>query len=253
MEHRRVQSVRTPVKHVSITGFHVRNFAGCNVAIVGAIDAQVTKNKLSDGLVYGFLTVGSINTHFSGNVVVWTATNQLGFIGACMDNFHDVRISNNHVSGYLIAFCVQTSGADVRDNDASGNCIGVYVDPAVRGAMIHGNHIGPSPAYPKCAGPGSLGVYGIILTSTIESKVKRNVVKGQRNAGEAAGIAIIDEKCIEPSLACLILGNHAPPASGNVVVYNILRNNDVDLLLDTTGTNIVRDNKYSTSKPAKLP
>jgi nitrous oxidase accessory protein NosD len=129
----------------------------------------------------------------------------------------------------------------VRDNDANGNCIGVYVDPAVTGAVISGNRIGPSNS--KCAGPGSFGVYGIILDSAIKSKVEGNTITGQRNAGQGVGIAIVDEKCTEPSLACVILGNHAPPASGNVVAHNILRNNDINLLINTTGKNVVLDNK----------
>ena len=252
VEHRKVLSARDPVTGVSVTGFHVRGFFGCNLAVVGAKDTQVTKNRLSSGLVYGFLTAGSIDTRFSHNVVV--SADELGFIGVCMDNFRGVQVTDNHVSGYqFAAFCVQTPGADVRKNDASGNCFGVFVDPAIRGAMIRGNRIGPSS--PKCTGPGSLGVFGIVIDSAIDTRVEGNIVKGQQNAGEGVGIAIIDDKCpIDiPSLTCFILGNQAPIASGNVVVGNILRNNDIDLLLNTTGRNIVRNNKYSTSRPAKLP
>jgi nitrous oxidase accessory protein NosD len=238
-EHRKVQSAKDPVNGVSITGFQILNFLGSNIAVVGATNTQVTKNKLSEGLVYGFLSAGSINTQFSDNVVL--STTQLGFIGACHDNFQGAQVSNNQVSGYRIALCIQTSGADVRDNDANGNCIGVYVDPAVTGAVISGNRIGPSNS--KCAGPGSFGVYGIILDSAIKSKVEGNTITGQRNAGQGVGIAIVDEKCTEPSLACVILGNHAPPASGNVVAHNILRNNDINLLINTTGKNVVLDNK----------
>ena len=250
VEHRKVLSARDPVKGVSVTGFHVRGFFGFNIAVVGTKDTQVTNNRLSAGLVYGFLTAGSIDTRISHNVVV--SADKLGFIGVCMDNFRGVQATDNRVSGYqFAAFCVQTSGADVRNNDASGNCFGVFVDPAVRGAMIRGNHIGPSS--PKCTGPGSVGVFGITIDSAIDTRVEGNIVEGQRNAGEGVGIAIIDDKCDVLSLACVILGKQAPIASGNVVVGNILRNNDIDLLLNTTGRNIVSNNKYSTSRPAKLP
>lgn len=252
VEHRKVLSARDPVTGVSVTGFHVRGFFGCNVAVLGAKNAQVTNNRLSAGLVYGFLTAGSIDTRFSHNVVV--SVDKLGFIGVCMDNFRGVETTDNHVSGYnFAAFCVQTPGADVRNNDASGNCFSVFVDAAIRGAMIRGNHIGPSD--PKCTGPDSVGVFGIVLDSAIDSRVEGNTVEGQRNAGEGVGIAIIDEKCPTnvPTLACAILGGQAPIASGNVVVGNFLRHNDIDLLLGTAGTNTVRNNKYLTSKPAKLP
>ncbi|KAG7289812.1 hypothetical protein NEMBOFW57_006189 [Staphylotrichum longicolle] len=249
LEHRKVQSVRDTVEGVSIIGFDVRNFVGCNVAVVGATNTRVTENKLSEGPVYGFLTVGSINTRFADNKVA--STNEMGFIGACMDNFHGVDMLNNHVSGYQYGICVQTSGANVRGNDARNNCNSIFVDPDVHGAVISGNFIGPP--NPKCTGPGSVGVHGISLVSAIDSRVEGNTVEGQRNAGQGVGISIIDEKCIEPALSCVTLGNQAPPASGNVVVRNILRDNDIDLLLDTAGANTVSDNGQSAPNPIKLP
>jgi hypothetical protein len=239
LEHRKVQSVRDTVEGVSITGFEIRNFVGCNVAVVGATNTRVTENKLGEGSVYGFLTVGSVNTCFANNGVV--SSNELGFIGACMDDFHGVEMLDNHVSGYQYAICVQTSGAHVRGNDARNNCNSIFVDPGVRGAVISGNSIGPP--NPKCTGPGSVGVNGIVLDSAIESRVEGNTVEGQRNAGQGVGIAIIDDECIAPALSCIILGNQAPLASGNTVVGNILCNNDIDLLLDTAGTNIVENNE----------
>lgn len=247
VEHRKVLSVGDPVKRVSITGFHVRDFSGANIAVVGALDTRVTENKLTGGRRYGFVTAGSTNTRVSDNDV---SARKIRFIGICVDDFAGARVSDNSVSGYNVALCIQTNGAEVRDNEARANCIGVFVDPAIDGAKIRDNLIGAS--NPDCAtevpAAEAFGVFGIFLDSALNTKVQGNVVKGQKNDGSAAGIAIMDDPCIERSLACITLGNAAPAASGNVVVENILRRNDVDLTVKTKGSNVVKRNECSTPK-----
>jgi nitrous oxidase accessory protein NosD len=242
-EHRKVLSVGRPVEDVSITGFQVHGFSGENIAVVGAQDTRVTGNRLMDGPTYGFLTDGSNNTQVTGNTIV-SAT--LGFIGLCMDDVAGVHVSNNHISGYNIGLCVQTSGADVRNNDVSDCCIGAFVDPGIDGAKLRHNHIGAT--NPSCkTQPGFFGAYGIIIDGAVNTDIRHNRITNQTDSGVAdifsAGLAIFDEPAVTPVAI----------ASGNVVKQNTLLNNDLDLLVFTSGTsNVITRNKCSSSSPDGL-
>jgi parallel beta-helix repeat protein len=244
VEHRKVLSVGKPVEDVSISGFHVSNFSGFNIAVIGARNARVTENLLTDGEFYGFLTAGSINTQVTNNTLI--SSKKLGFIALCMDNLDGVHVSNNRISKYDIALCVQTASADVQHNKVSDNCMGIYVDPGIKGARVRYNHI--SATNPDCRElPPEIafGTYGIILDGAINTEVSSNLIEGQTNNGLAAGLAIFDQACSVPesSLSCSILRRKVE-ASGNVVIHNILRHNDVDLLINTTGSNTIAHNKF---------
>jgi len=245
LEHRKVLSVGKPVEDVSISGFQVSGFSGFNIAVIGARNARVTGNWLTDGEVYGFLTAGSIDTHVSNNTV--SSSKKLGFIAICMDNMEGVHVSNNRISKYDVGLCVQTPSADVQYNTVSDNCIGVYVDPSTKGAEVRSNHISATnPDCRKLPAETAFGTYGIILDGAINTKVFGNLIEGQTNGGLAAGLAIFDQACDPPeiSLACSILRRKVE-ASGNVVTHNVLRHNDVNLLINTTGSNIIANNKLS--------
>ena len=242
-QHRRVLSVGRPVKDVSITGFEVRGFSGENIVVVGALDAKVFGNKLIDGEQYGCLTVGSTNTRIQGNTV--TSSGKLRFIGICMDDMAGVHVSGNRVSGYFTGLCVQTSGADVSDNDVSNSCQGAFVDPRINGAQVRENHF--SSANPACAIDNPIGVFGVILDGAVNTVVEHNLIEGQTVGGApnafAAGVALVDDPTVTPPAI----------ASGNLVTQNILRNNDLDLFVLTNGTgNVVTKNQCSTSIPKEL-
>jgi hypothetical protein len=245
VEHRKVLSVGRKVKGVSITGFQVRGFSGENIAVVGAQDARVSKNNLTDGQRYGVLTVGSKNTRIAHNTVVSTKPPLL-FIGICMDDVAGPQVSSNHISGYNIALCVQTPGADVHDNEVSNCCVGAFVDPGINGAKMRRNHI--SAANPSCPTNSNVfGVFGIIIAGAVNTKVQHNLIEGQREIGRpdriAAGIAVVD----------FTQATSIAIASGNMVMQNTLRNNDVDLLVFTNGTgNVIAQNKCTTSIPDGL-
>ncbi|KAH8653006.1 pectin lyase fold/virulence factor, partial [Ilyonectria robusta] len=247
VEHRKVLSVGEPVQDVLITGFQVSNFSGANIAVVGAQNARVTGNRLTNGQLYGFLTAGSTNTQVVDNTVV--SSTKLGFIGICMDDMAGVQASNNHISEYNVALCVQTPGANVQYNDVSDSCIGVFVDPSVAGVMVSHNHISATnPSCRQLPTDVAFGTYGIILDGAINAEVWDNLIERQTNGGLAAGLAIIDDSCINPdlSLSCSRLRTKAV-ASANVVVQNILRDNDLDLFVNTTGTsNTIACNKCLT-------
>ena len=236
VEHRKVLSVGRAVDGVSVTGFEVHGFSGENIAVVGAQDAHVTGNWLYEGVTYGFLTAGSKNTRVGFNAVVSSET--LGFIGICNDDMSGAQVFNNHVTGYIVGLCVQTSAADIQDNDISNCCDGAFVDPGIKGAKVLHNHIGK--LNPSCLTDfGYLG--GIILGGSVNTDVRFNLVEGQTLDGVAGGIEIVD----------FPLGESVAVASGNVVTFNTLRNNDVDLYVNTTGTGNVLSNNQC-SAPAEL-
>ncbi|KAK7425599.1 hypothetical protein QQZ08_007922 [Neonectria magnoliae] len=245
VEHRKVLSVDKTVKDVSVTGFEIRKFSGINIAIIGAKNAHVTKNKLTDGGKYGALTVGSYKTLVSENEVSSTALSPN--IAVCMDNFSDVLANKNRVSNYGIGLCVQANGAEVQYNKVKNCCVGIFVDPGVKGAKIRHNYVGPS--NPQC--PGSSG---IILDGAVDTKVSDNTIEGQKNM--AAGISVFDDECLQTgpsvSLSCLVLKRKAI-ASDNVIIRNTFRNNDFDVFVNTTATdNVVKCNDCKTSFPENL-
>ncbi|CCT75655.1 uncharacterized protein FFUJ_11687 [Fusarium fujikuroi IMI 58289] len=243
-EHKRVISVKKPVKGVSVTGFSVSGFSGINIAIIGAKNTRITKNKLTDAPAYGALTLGSINTVFRENVVTTTAG---GFIGICQDNLSDVQTVKNDISAHAIGVCVQTNGAFIGYNTLHDNCIGIFVDPGVKDAKIVHNYVGPTPAL--CGKTSS----GIILGSAVGTLVRDNTIEGQRGSGTGGvgagvGILIYDDACVatpkQPiSLSCITLGGKAPKSNHNIVIRNNLKNNDNGILNLSQGAgNVIKCN-----------
>jgi len=100
-EHKRVNSVQTPVEGVTISGFTISGFSGFNILVIGGENVEVCSNKLLDGPKYGFLTAGSKNTKVSNNEVTSTLPG-FYFIGICMDNLSKVKVSKNKISTYYI-------------------------------------------------------------------------------------------------------------------------------------------------------
>ena len=235
VEHRRVVSIGQPVKDVLVTGFQVQGFAGLSIAVVGGQDVQLVGNTLHDGTKYGALTVGSTNTHIDANSVA--STGDLLFIAVCMDDYSGVKITNNDINGYAVGLCVQTDNAYLFNNNVANACWGVFVDPGIEGAQILNNHIG-SP-HPICATLPDGGVTGIALSGASSIDIKGNTVEGQTAGGTpnvfASGIGIFDD----PSTGAV--------SSGNMVIGNTLRNNDIDILIYTNGTgNVVEGNQCAT-------
>jgi hypothetical protein len=238
-EHRKVLSVGRAVHDVLVTGFEVKGFSGLDIAVLGGQDCKVTGNTLYDGAQYGCLTVGSKNTLVDANKV--TSTGDLLFIGICMDDMSDVHVTNNDISNYAIGLCVQTNGAFVHGNDVSNSCVGAFVDPGVLGAQVSNNHI--SSPNPICPSIPDLGVLGVIISGASNTLVKQNIIEGLTangvNNATAVAVIIIDDP------------GTGTPASDNIVVENILRNNDFDIFVNTTGTgNVIEGNQCST--PAEL-
>lgn len=243
-EHKKVLHVQTYVKKVSVTGFDIRGFSGENIVIIGGEDCQIFKNTLTDAAKYGALTVGSKNSKITGNTV--TAKDKIKFIAICMDDSTAPFVTHNTLSGYYIALCVQTSGANVNNNIVTNSCMGAFIDPNIKGAKVTSNHI--SASNPDCATSGFFyfGSYGIVTTGGVNSDISNNHIEKIKVSGPpsqntpTAGIAVYDQTFSTPAVI----------ASGNVVKGNILSSNDVDIILASTGTgNVFIQNDCTTSFP----
>jgi hypothetical protein len=234
-EHRKVLSVGTPVSNVLVTGFEVQNFTGLDIAVVGGNGVEVFSNVLHDGQQYGCLTVGSNNTHIAGNEVVATGGPDAPlFIGICMDDKSNVSVTENRIDNYLTGLCVQTNGAFVYGNTVTGACWAAFVDPGVKGAMVIGNNL--TSGNPACAGYPMVNlVNGIIMDGAIGTIVVGNLITNMSSGGNpngtGIGILVYDDPMVPAN------------ASGNEIVDNTLRMNDVDIFfLSNQTTNLATGN-----------
>jgi nitrous oxidase accessory protein NosD len=226
-DHRKVRSVEHYVTNVTVAGFRVEGFGGPNVAIVGADRARLAGNTLVDGAKFGIVTVGSTRTRVSGNVVRTTTVHN---IGVCTDDVTPTVVDHNDVSGYGVGLCIETQGADVRDNTVHDNCVGVYVDPGI-GASIRDNRVVSNNA--PC--PQFTSGIGVWLDATNGTTVTGNLITGHTPAGWGAGLVIANQ------------------ATNNTVRDNRFRRNTLDVLVDSAGSgNIITDNRCTTSTPAGL-
>jgi hypothetical protein len=89
-------------------------------------------------------------------------------------------------------------------------------------------------AQPSCA---PYGAGGIILDGAVGARVENNYVEGWKTDDpKTAGLVVADDACgpDSASLACLALGGPAI-ARDNRVVGNKLRDNTLDIFVNTTG------------------
>lgn len=246
VEHRKVSSVRHPVKDVVVSGFRVKGFTGANILILGAAETTISDNQLSDGPNYGLLAAGSTDTILFRNQV---GASKGGFAAICADNFFGTEVVRNTVGGYFLGIFIQTNSAVVENNEITSACFGAFVDPTIRDVHVCNNKVRST--LPKC---GLFGGAGIILDSSVRARVEGNLVQGQKTSDPTkeprSGIALVDDYCAEKSLACILLGKKQAVAKGNLIQGNTLNGNQVDLYVNTTGKgNIVRNNKCSISLP----
>ncbi|KAH7083132.1 pectin lyase fold/virulence factor [Paraphoma chrysanthemicola] len=232
-EHKKVNKTGDYIKNVVVTGFAVSNFTGENIAVIGGKDTRITKNKLTNGGQYGFLTVGSKDTLAAHNVIT---SSSLYYIGMCMDDKASPRFIDNDVSNYFIAFCTQTSGGEVKRNRAKDCCTGPFVDPGIDGARIIDNTIsGRNGLCPEIAGAG-ITVLG--ATNTI---VEGNTFENVLNNGTGVGIYVSDDPV------------SGAKAQGNVFKKNTLKNNDLAIYDATNRTDNVYRRNDCQSKAPSLP
>ncbi|KAF2036462.1 pectin lyase-like protein [Setomelanomma holmii] len=214
-EHKKILNPGNYIKDVVVTGFTVSNFNGENIVVTGGKDPKVTKNKLVNGGQYGFLTVGSIDTLATQSVVTSTTPT---FIAMGMDDKADPEFIENDISNYFIAICTPNSGGLVKRNTVKNCCIGPYVDPGIEGAKIIENIIsGRGEGCPEEAGAG------IVVSGASNTIVEGNTFEGIKNGGNGVGVYVENAAS-------------GAKAVGNVFKKNTLKNNDVDIVDATNGT-----------------
>ena len=146
---------------------------------------------------------------------------------------------------YSHCHSIQTDGAEIEDNEVSDACYGAFFDPGVQDVRFRNNKL--IHAQPACA---PFGAGGIILDGAIGARVENNYVEGWKTDDpKTAGLVVADDPCDSeaPSLACLDIGGPAI-ARDNRVRGNTLRDNTLDIFVNTTGTgNEFRRNDCDTS------
>jgi hypothetical protein len=140
---------------------------------------------------------------------------------------------------------IQTDGAEVEDNTVADACYGAFIDPGIKDVRVRNNKL--THAQAKCA-PG--GAAGIILDGPVRARVENNDVEGwNTDDPKTAGILVTDDPCggTYPPKGCPATGGPAP-ARDNRVRGNTLRDNILDISVNTTGTgNEFRRNDCDTS------
>ncbi|KAK6438175.1 hypothetical protein LTR95_005630 [Oleoguttula sp. CCFEE 5521] len=238
-EHRRVASVASYVKDVSLKGLTVKDFP-VNIMVIGARNTDVKDNVLQHGRRYGLLTDGSYDTTVKGNVV--TTTDDTDFIAVCMDGFAGAKAIENKLTGYAIGFCVQTNSEVTKRNTIKRTCSGISVDAHIDGVKIIDNSI-TEPKDPSLCG-GFL--IGILLDGASNAEIHGNTIKGHIVPAPGGGYGILgfDEPCTPANgLACLY--DSTPSLLvGNKITNNVVRGNGQDIAVfeSTPGANVVRNN-----------
>lgn len=232
VEHAKVSSVGRPVKDVSVEGFEIIGFGGENIAIYGGQNTRISGNTLVDGGVYGVLSVASKNTRVENNKIESTTT--LQYIAICTDDYSGVRTTRNQISGYYIGLCLQTSHSLQQSNTITGCCTGVYVDAGMEGIKVLDNTIQGTDT--RCVGWPFIG--GIYLDGPKGTHVEGNTITGKRANNQAFGVAIVDSSTV---------------ATNNQVKKNTFSDNDVDIVLLSTGRgNQIKNNECTSSNPPGL-
>jgi len=232
-DHKKITHVTKPVEDVSVSGFEIVGFTGPNIAVIGAHNTFVGGNVLRNSLTYGCITAGSTNSRITGNKVT---SEELNFIGICMDDKGPAEVTRNDISGYRVGLCLQTSGSKVEENKVSDCCYGAFLDPKIERVDIKRNQI--TAMNPAC--PTDIGASGLFIFGGMNSKIEHNKISGMKNADKTgAGIIIFET----PDLI----------ATGNEIKGNELKDNDVDIFNGSQqGGNSFDNNDCSTSVPPNL-
>jgi parallel beta-helix repeat protein len=219
-EHLEFISVGTPIKNVLVKGFEVHGFTGLNIAVVGAKNAEVRENVVSDGTRYGILTLGSTGTLITRNTVA-NPGGSLNFIGICMDDKSDVSVTQNSISDFKIGLCVETHKANVGHNKVSQCCIGAFIDPGIEDAQVTHNTVVGTTRVDECI--NNVGaIVGIIAVGSIRTNIQHNHISGQPTTG--AAIAIVND------------------AADCTVDFNTMSNNDLNVFISTSQKNEIKHN-----------
>jgi nitrous oxidase accessory protein NosD len=247
--------VGTPVEHVRVSGFRVRDFTRFGVVVYNAVDATVADTDVAGSGLWGFAAFTDRSVRFVRDSSHDNAEGgfYIGDSPAANAVLEGNAAYRNTTSEGIGIFIRDASHGSVRGNRLEGNCSGlIAADTAGEGAVadwqirdntVRGNNAACPPSDDI---PVPLSGLGIALLGTTGTSVGSNVVAGNTPAVEAPMSGGVLLASAEP------FGGNAP--SGTLVRGNVLRGNaPVDLAYDGSGSgNTITANRCETSLPDGL-
>jgi hypothetical protein len=240
------------VRDVTITGFRIEGFQGEGVFGFGTENLRVSQVVAIDNTAYGVASFDGIGTTFSGNSV--SGSHDAGvYIGDSLDA--NAVVTHNRVRHSAFGILLRHSRkAIVSDNDASGNCLGVFLlaDGQAGGsgeiAVLNNKVTANNEVCTQFAAVGFLPVLGgggIVLAGSQHNVIFRNDVKN--NDGTtlfSGGIVIVATPRANAD-------GSFDASTNNLVILNRSHGNDpADIVQDAASTpNVVLANKCGASDP----
>ena len=233
-------------KGVTVTGIR---FVGWNIGLfaAGTKDLTLTDNAAADNAEYGLARFDSI-----GGVVRYNTVTGGGEAGIYLGDSADAgaKVQHNVVSQAQFGIFVRhSSGIELRNNQAYGNCQGILVlDDGETGGVsnitVKNNVVSSnSKACPATQDGPALQGGGILLLGATDSEVSWNIVRNNQGAEVNSGGILV--------LSAIPFGGAADPSNDSVHDNSSYGNQPADLSWDGTGTgNTFTDNHCGTSVPS---
>ena len=248
-------SYTSRVRDVTITGFRIEGFAGSGIFGFGTENLEVSHVVAIDNSAYGVASFDGEGTTFTRNVA--SGSHDAGiYIGDSLEA--RAVVSHNRALNNALGILVRHARkVIVSDNEASGNCIGVFLlaDGQAGGsgevAVLNNRVLANDSVCPQFAAAGFLpllGGGGIVLAGSQRNAILQNVVRDNRgDTLFSGGIVLIATP--RPNS-----DGSFDASSNNVVFLNRLRGNEpADIVTDAASApNLIVANRCQTSTPAGL-
>jgi len=236
------------VNRVRILGIRVKGFSGDGIFAFGASRLTVSHVKLRKNKGYGVFALVSKRTRYLHNSA--SGNGDAGFYLGDSPSANAIVAGNRSVGNAMGVLFRHAKGADIHNNVLDGNCAGVIVladAPGPAGKVdVHHNKVRKNNR--SCPGESGgeppLSGVGIALSGAFGSKVRSNVVKGNKPS------ATVDE-----SGGILVLrGDGGTAPKNNTISRNLATGNTpADIHWDGSGTgNKFKKNRCNTSDPSGL-
>jgi hypothetical protein len=245
----------TRVRNVTIAGFHVVGFQGNGVFGFGTENLTVSDVVATDNAAYGLATFDGIGTAFRHNAV--SGSHDAGiYVGDSLAA--NAVVSHNRSWNNALGILVRHSQkVVVADNEARGNCIGVFLlaDGQAGGsgqtAVFNNTVAGNNEVCTQFAAAGFLPILGgggLVLAGSKHNVVFQNTVRdNQGGTLFSGGIVVVATPRPDAD-------GSFDASTGNLVVLNRLRGNQpADIVNDAASTpNVIAGNQCRTSVPDGL-
>jgi hypothetical protein len=248
-------NVIRPVTGVHVSNLTVHGFAGsqggAGVFGYGTDKLHVTHVDASNNASYGISRFASTATLFESNRA-W-GSGEAGFYIGDSPKADTVVRDNEAWGNDLGIFVRHARGVNIMDNNVHGNCFGILVlndgnaDNAGAGATIRENSFHDNtvfcPGSPDQGGPPPHGGAGVVLLGADHSLVSDNEISGNTGSAPLAGGVLV--------LSTVGIAPGGVDAMDNTVRDNEFRNNaPVDIFYDGKGSgNQFLENDCTSSIP----